>query len=57
MEKEVFFSGYCRTTDASRMVEVIVEDGKLLEVDCCFENCPHAVNCTIAASIRELTES
>ena len=56
MEKEVFLSGYCRTTDASRMVEVIVEDGKLLEVDCCFENCPHAVNCTIAASIRELTE-
>ena len=57
MEKEVFLSGYCRTTDASRMVEVIAEDGKLLEVDCCFENCPHAVNCTIAASIRELTES
>ena len=56
MEKELFFSGYCRTTDASRMVEVIVEDGKLLEVDCCYENCPHASNCTIAASIRELTE-
>lgn len=57
MEKEVFLSGYCRTTDASRMVEVIVEDGKLLEVDCCFENCPYTPNCTIAASIRELTNT
>ena len=55
MEKEVFLSGYCRTTDASRMVEVIVDDGELVEADCCFANCPHAPNCTIAASIRELT--
>ena len=29
MEKEVFLSGYCRTTDASRMVEVLIEDGKI----------------------------
>ena len=56
MEKEVFLSGYCRTTDASRMVEVVVADGKLLEVDCCYKNCPHAPNCTIAQSIRELIE-
>ena len=57
MEKEVFLSGYCRTTDSSRMVEVIVEDGKLLEVDCCYENCPHTPNCGIAKSIKELTEA
>ena len=57
MEKEVFFSGYCRTTDASRMVEVIVEDGEVTEVDCCYENCPHTGNCLIAKSIRELTET
>ena len=57
MEKELFLSGYCRTTDASRMVEVVVDNGELIEVDCCYENCPHAPNCTIAASIRELTES
>ena len=56
MEKEVFLSGYCRTTDASRMVEVIVEDGKLLEVDCCYENCPYTPNCTIAESNKELTQ-
>ena len=57
MEKEVFLSGYCRTTDASRMVEVIVDGTELVEVDCCYENCPHAPNCTIAGSIRELTET
>ena len=57
MEKEVFFSGYCRTTDASRMVEVVVEDGNLLEVDCCYENCPHTANCTIAKAIRKLIEN
>lgn len=57
MEKEIFLSGYCRTTDNSRMVEVILEDGKVTEVDCCYENCPHTANCLIAKSIRELTES
>ena len=56
MEKEVFLSGYCRTIDASRMVEVILEDGELSEVDCCYENCPHTPNCIIAKSIRDLTE-
>lgn len=57
MEKEVFLSGYCRTTDASRMVEVVVEDGRLLEVDCCYESCPYTPSCTIAKSIQELTEA
>ena len=57
MEKEVFLSGYCRTTDASRMVEVIVDNGTLLEVYCCYENCPHTPTCLIAKSIRELTEA
>ncbi len=56
MEKEYFFTGYCRTNDASRMVEVVEENGKLLEVDCCYESCPYTGNCTIAQSIREITE-
>ena len=56
MEKEIFLSGYCRTTDASRMVEVIVEDGAVTEVDCCYENCPHTANCLIAKSIQELSD-
>jgi hypothetical protein len=54
MEKETFLSGYCRTTDQSRMVEVITEDGQLVEVDCCFEQCIHTANCTIAQQIHEL---
>ena len=54
MEQERFFSGYCRTIDKSRMVTVETEDGQLLEVDCCFETCIHAPNCTIAAEIRQL---
>ena len=53
MEKEYFFCGYCRTLDNSRTVAVTVEDGKLTEVDCCYENCIHAPNCTIAQEIRQ----
>lgn len=56
MEKESFLSGYCRCLDNSRMVEVVTEDGALVEVDCSFENCPHKPNCTIAQSIRELLQ-
>ena len=33
MEKEYFLTGYCRTTDQSRTVAVVIEDGKLAEVD------------------------
>ena len=54
MEQEYFFTGYCRTTDKSRTVAVEVEDGKLTEVDCCYPDCIHAPNCTIAESIRQL---
>ena len=56
MEKEHFFSGYCRTIDESRMVTVVTENDVLTEVDCCYENCIHAPNCTIAKEIRALTE-
>ena len=57
MEQEYFFSGYCRTLDKSRMVAVEAEDGKVTDVDCCFENCIHAPNCTIAEEIRKLIEA
>ena len=53
MEQEYFFSGYCRTLDKSRIVAVEVEDGKVTEADCCFENCIHAPNCSIAKEIRQ----
>ena len=54
MEKETFYSGYCRQLDDSRMVEVITENGQLLEVDCCYETCIYTPNCTIAQQITEL---
>ena len=55
MEQEHFLSGYCRTVDGSRMVTLVTEDGKLIEVDCSYESCPYTSNCTVAKSIRELT--
>ena len=55
MEQEHFLSGYCRTTDESRMVAAVIEDHRLLEVDCCYEACPHTPSCTIAQQLRALT--
>lgn len=52
MEREVFLSGYCRNLDASRMVAVLLEDGKITDVDCAFGNCPHEADCALAAKIR-----
>lgn len=54
MEKESFFSGYCRTVDGSRTVCVITENGRLIEVDCSFESCPYTGSCTIAKQIEDL---
>ena len=54
MEKESFFTGYCRVIDQSRMGAAVTENGALTEVDCCFETCVHTPNCLIAKAIREL---
>ena len=54
MEREEFISGYCRQLDASRMVEVLVVDGKTDEVDCCYGNCIYQPNCQIAKQIDEI---
>ena len=56
MEQEHFISGYCRCQDQSRMVELVTEEKKLVEVDCSFESCPYAGNCTVAQRIREICE-
>ena len=53
MMDEKIFSGYCRTLDQSRMVTAEKEDGQWF-VDCSYENCPFADQCTIAQAIREL---
>lgn len=54
MEQEYFITGYCRTADQSRMVAVVTENGKLTDVDCCYENCPYTPNCTVAHEISAL---
>ncbi len=54
MEKEAFFTGYCRTLDESRMVCAVQENGTLLEVDCAYTVCPYTPQCPIAQSIRDL---
>ena len=56
METEKFISGYCRVLDCSRLVEVIVVDGAVDEVDCCYGSCVYQPNCPIAKQIDELTE-
>ena len=54
MEKEGFFTGYCRVLDESRVVCAVADNGHLTEVDCCYEQCIHTANCTIAQQIQEL---
>ena len=51
MERETFFSGYCRQMDGSRMVAVVAEGKTLLEVDCCYPDCPYASDCSLAQKI------
>lgn len=57
MEREIFLSGYCRCTDASRMVAVTVEDGSLTDVDCNFGSCPYERDCALAEKIRTVCAS
>ena len=56
MEIENYVSGYCRMLDGSRMVEVILEDGKLSEADCCYGNCIYQPSCPVAKEIDNLIE-
>ena len=57
MELEKYLSGYCRQLDGSRMVEVIMEDGEITEIDCCYGNCIHQGNCLIAKEIDSLIKA
>ncbi len=51
MEQELFLNGYCRMIDASRMVAVLIEDGSLTEVDCCYGNCIYRESCPVGKRI------
>ncbi len=53
MEREAFFSGYCRRIDESRMVTAEAEERTLTSIDCDYETCPHANSCTIAQKITQ----
>ena len=53
MEREGFFSGYCRQLDGARTVAVEAEGSTLTEADCLYENCPYAPACPIARRIDE----
>ena len=57
MEREGFFSGYCRVIDGSRTVAAEAEDTVLTSVDCDFPGCAYAPNCPVAKSIREFLEN
>ena len=57
MERETFFSGYCRQIDGARTVCVEADGTELVEVDCLFDVCPHAKDCPIGQSIRDFVEN
>ena len=52
---EHYLTGYCRVLDSARVVEVVVDGGKVDECDCGYGNCKFQSQCTIAKSIEELT--
>ena len=53
--EEVFFTGYCRCIDQSRMVTVETCNGET-NVDCEFFSCPYGQNCQIGINIQKLIE-
>lgn len=57
MEREAFYSGYCRCIDNSRMVAVEADGNTLIEADCNYETCPYVKDCTIAQKITEFLEN
>ena len=54
MEEEKILSGYCRKLDKSRMVLVLLEDGKLTEVDCDYPGCAHSHSCPVVAQLIDI---
>lgn len=57
MEREAFFSGYCRQIDGPRTVCAEADGNTLTEVDCLYDSCPHAPDCPIGQSIRDFVEN
>ena len=57
MEREAFFSGYCRQIDGARTVCIEADGNQLTEVDCLYDVCPHAADCPIGQNIRDFLEN
>ena len=51
---EHYLTGYCRCLDNSRIVEVVIEDGKLEDCDCQYGTCQFQSLCTIAQGIGDI---
>ena len=56
MEQEVFRSGYCRRLDSGRTVEIILENGRIMEADCDYPDCKFRGSCPIAKEIDALAK-
>ena len=56
MEREAFFSGYCRCIDGSRTVAVEADGRELTCADCDYAVCPYAQNCPIGKHITEFLQ-
>ena len=57
MEREAFFSGYCRQLDGPRTVAAEAQGSTLTEVDCLYENCPYTPSCPIAEKITDFLQN
>ena len=55
--EERYLTGYCRCLDGSRMVEVLIEDGHVVECDCSYGDCKFQCQCTIAKAIGDLSKN
>ena len=57
MEKECFFTGYCRQIDGSRTVCVYICNKEVAEVDCAYHTCVYAQSCQIGKQIKEESDA
>lgn len=56
MEREAFFSGYCRQMDDNRMVCVEADGNHLMEADCLYETCPYGSECAVHEKIEKFLQ-
>ena len=54
---EHYLTGYCRCLDSARVVELVVEDGKVEDCDCLYGSCKFQSQCTVAEKIDELANA